>query len=82
MAVQQDVTRAIDLALAEQWDDAHTIAQANEGHPLADWLHAILHRIEGDESNARYWYRQAKRDPAAYPNASVELMAIKAACTG
>jgi len=40
------------------WDRAHTIAQDVEGADAA-WVHAYLHRREGDESNAAYWYRQA-----------------------
>jgi hypothetical protein len=31
----------------------------------AAWVHAYLHRVEGDLGNARYWYRQAGRSPAA-----------------
>jgi hypothetical protein len=30
----------------------------------AAWVHAYLHRVEGDLDNARYWYRQAERNPA------------------
>ena len=48
------------------WDAAHDCAQQDEGNQLCDWLHAYLHRKEGDASNARYWYRQAgKNMPAA-----------------
>ena len=42
-----------------QMEAAHEIAQSNEGDPLYDWLHAIVHRIEGDDRNADYWYRRA-----------------------
>ena len=40
------------------WDLAHKIAQDIPG-PEGAWVHAYLHRREGDESNAAYWYRQA-----------------------
>ena len=40
------------------WDEAHRIAQDVSGADGA-WVHAYLHRKEGDPSNARYWYRQA-----------------------
>jgi hypothetical protein len=40
------------------WDRAHKIAQDIAGAEGA-WVHAYLHRREGDESNAAYWYRQA-----------------------
>ena len=42
------------------WDRAHRIVQADPGRDAA-WVHAHLHRIEGDEWNAGYWYRQAGR---------------------
>ena len=40
------------------WDVAHTLAQ-EAASPAGDWVHAYLHRKEGDEGNARYWYRRA-----------------------
>ena len=43
----------------ETWRRAHELAQRNEGVVLYDRLHALVHRIEGDEANARYWYRRA-----------------------
>jgi hypothetical protein len=45
------------------WDEAHRIAQDVTGADGA-WVHAYLHRKEGDLSNARYWYQQAGQ-PAA-----------------
>lgn len=42
------------------WDGAHEGAQADEGGD-GDWVHAYLHRKEGDEGNAAYWYRRAGR---------------------
>ncbi len=42
------------------WDRAHSIAQDVEG-PEGAWVHAHLHRKEGDASNAGYWYRRAGR---------------------
>ena len=41
------------------WTAAHDCVQQDEGDPLCDWVHAYLHRKEGDESNAAYWYRRA-----------------------
>jgi hypothetical protein len=40
------------------WDGAHELAQADEGG-AGDWVHAYLHRKEGDAGNAAYWYRRA-----------------------
>ena len=42
------------------WDKAHELAQADEGGP-GDWVHAYLHRKEGDAFNAGYWYRRARK---------------------
>ncbi len=42
------------------WERAHEIAQSREGVPDYDHLHAYLHRKEGDQFNAGYWYRRAK----------------------
>jgi len=46
------------------WRQAHEVAGQDEG-PSAAWVHAYLHRKEGDLSNARYWYRRADKTPAA-----------------
>jgi hypothetical protein len=40
------------------WETAHKIAQ-NDGGAEGAWVHAYLHRVEGDESNAGYWYTRA-----------------------
>ena len=42
------------------WDQAHTVAQSDAG-PDGAWVHAYLHRKEGDLGNAAYWYRRAGR---------------------
>jgi hypothetical protein len=52
---------AVDLALAGDWQGAHLVAQDHEGERLADWLHAVAHRMEGDLGNARYWYGRCGR---------------------
>ena len=50
------------------WEGAHEAAQADEGG-TGDWAHAYLHRKEGDEGNAAYWYRRARKP---FPQASLE----------
>jgi hypothetical protein len=45
------------------WDEAHRIVQDEEGADAA-WVHAYLHRVEGDLGNAGYWYRQAGKPVA------------------
>jgi hypothetical protein len=46
-----------------EWGKAHEIAQDVAGADGA-WVHAYLHRKEGDVGNAGYWYRRAGRDVA------------------
>jgi hypothetical protein len=45
------------------WDQAHRIVQDDASREAA-WVHAYLHRVEGDLGNAGYWYRQAGRPVA------------------
>lgn len=56
------------------WNKAHEVAQSQDDSPSA-WVHAHLHRVEGDLSNAGYWYRRAQR-PAATEPLDVEWTAI------
>lgn len=49
---------AIDAALGGRWQQAHEIVQTLDD-PLACWIHAILHKMEGDAGNARYWYARS-----------------------
>ena len=56
------------LDAAGDWDSAHRIAQ-NEYNPDGSWVHAYLHRKEGDLGNAGYWYRNAGR---SMPDMSLE----------
>lgn len=48
------------------WARSHTIAQDERGADAA-WVHAYLHRKEGDDGNAGFWYRQAGRAPCDAP---------------
>ena len=61
----------------DQWDAAHALVQADSTADAA-WVHAHLHRIEGDLSNASYWYRRAGRPDCGDPIAK-ERAAIAAA---
>ena len=49
---------AVWHGLRGDWDKAHELAQAQDDEDGA-WVHAWLHRIEGDLGNAEYWYRRA-----------------------
>jgi len=44
----------------DDWDEAHRLTQ-KENDRSGAWVHAYLHRKEGDPSNAAYWYRRASR---------------------
>ena len=81
VANRQELTKAVDVALAGDWDGAHKIVQEDEEDANACWLHAVLHKIEGDEANSRYWYRRSGHAYEAYADAKAELAAIKAALT-
>jgi len=63
-----------------EWDRAHELAQAAGGRE-SDWVHAFLHRKEGDEMNAGYWYARAGR-PAATGGLDAEWEAIVRALLG
>ena len=76
MANPQDLKRAVDLAVAGDWDGAHAIAQVDETDPLSCWLHACLHKIEDDGGNSRYWYARAGRRFEDFPDSATELKAI------
>jgi hypothetical protein len=47
------------------WVSAHTVAQDIDT-PNGAWVHAYLHRREGDPGNARYWYNRAGKSMPAY----------------
>lgn len=73
----QDCLEAIEFALNEQWDAAHKIVQ-EISTPNAQWIHAVLHKIEGDESNSRYWYSRSSIEVyESYLDSTQELKAIK-----
>jgi len=46
------------------WDEAHRVVMSEEDADCA-WVHAYLHRVEGDLGNAGYWYRRAGKPVAA-----------------
>ena len=68
--LRDDPPSGLSLALLGLWWDAkgdwtkaHESAQQEEGI-AGSWVHAYLHRKEGDASNAGYWYRRAGKPPA------------------
>ena len=69
------LARALTLLAEGRWQPAHEIVQKDES-TLAAWLHGIVHTLEGDLDNARYWYRRAKRE---FPGAGAVKKEIAAA---
>jgi hypothetical protein len=68
---------ALWWAAKGDWETAHKIVMEEEGADAA-WVHAYLHRVEGDLPNAGYWYRTAGR-PVANGTLDAEWAAIVAA---
>ncbi len=77
-ALNDDLLRAVELALAGKWDAAHQLVQQYEDDATAAWIHAVLHKMEGDLGNARYWYRRADRMDRVADQPRAELAAIHA----
>ena len=77
-----EIVRALELIQAggfrpgTEWEEAHRICQTYEGERDFDWIHAILHRIEGDDANAGYWYSRAgkSRNPGSVEEEWREMM--------
>lgn len=70
---REEPPRQLEIAMAALWWDAkgnwkqaHEVAGQDEG-PAAAWVHAYLHRKEGDSSNASYWYTRADKVPSKAP---------------
>lgn len=69
--------KACELALAGDWDGAHNIAQ-DYSDSTANWIHAVLHKIEGDSSNSNYWYAKTKgKKYEDFSEANTELIVIQ-----
>jgi hypothetical protein len=60
---QAHLLEAVELAQVSDWDAAHKIAQ-DYSDSTANWIHAVLHKVEGDTWNSKYWY--AKTDGRKY----------------
>jgi hypothetical protein len=71
---------ALWWAAKGNWDAAHKIVQ-DESDANSAWVHAYLHRVEGDLSNAGYWYRQASQ-PIAKDSLETEWERIASALEG
>jgi hypothetical protein len=66
---------AVEAALRGDWDDAHRIVQ-DRSDPISCWIHAVLHKIEGDASNSRYWYARTQVRYEDHDDPAQELQLI------
>ena len=76
---KDELSRAVRLLRKGDWEAAHVIVQKDEDSALACWAHGIVHLMEGDTSNARYWYRGAKRDFPRSPSFPEAIESLAAA---
>ena len=65
---------ALWWAKKDDWEKAHRLVQDESGADAA-WVHAYLHRVEGDLGNAGYWYRRARK-PACGTSFDAEWAAM------
>jgi hypothetical protein len=61
-----------------EWSKAHPLVQ-DDASELGCWAHGIVHMMEGDLGNARYWYRRAHRSFPRDADPSPEITALTAA---
>lgn len=69
---------AVGKALAGDWQAAHLIVQEHDDDRDAAWIHAVVHRMEGDLANARYWYARCGRSLREAVSSEAELREIEA----
>ena len=68
---------AVQAALDGDWHQSHNIAQ-EYSDATANWIHAVLHKIEGDEWNSKYWYaRTGGKAFEDFSDVNAELKAIQ-----
>lgn len=73
---KEQLKQAVQLALDGKWDASHQIVQ-DYSDITANWIHAVLHKIEGDQWNSKYWYQRTNgREYEDYADISIELNAI------
>ena len=80
--VKTQLLGAVDRALEGDWEAAHRIVQDLDDDAVAAWIHAVVHRMEGDVPNALYWYRRCGRRLREDVSTVAELQEIKAVLLG
>lgn len=73
---KEALIQAVQAAIEGDWDKSHNIAQ-DHSDKTANWIHAVLHKIEGDVWNSKYWYaKTAGKQYADFNDAVSELKEI------
>jgi len=70
------LAKAVRHLEAGDWQAAHAIVQKDES-TTGCWAHGIVHLLEGDLDNARYWYRRAHRTLPHLDTVAAEIAALK-----
>jgi hypothetical protein len=78
LANESAVARAVRHLEAGEWEAAHLLVQ-KDASAEACWAHGIVHLIEGDLDNAKYWYRRAHRLLPHGNTVAAEIAALKSA---
>ena len=73
-----DLLRGLSLLESGDWDGAHSVAKADTS-AVGSWLHGIVHLVEPDEGNSKYWYQRAGRPFPGMSAAASEIAALRAA---
>ena len=74
---RKELSTALAFLDEGKWQAAHEIVQRDEDSPAACWAHGIVHILEGDLANARYWYQRAQRTLPEKASAAAEIAALR-----
>lgn len=78
MGNSEHLKEAVQAAMDGDWDKSHKIVQDDSSDETANWIHAVLHKIEGDEWNSKYWYKRTNgKQFEDYADPNDELLAIQ-----
>lgn len=61
LTLREALRAAVRTAQGGDWEAAHVVVQDHDDEPIANWIHAVVHRMEGDAGNAAYWFRRSGR---------------------
>lgn len=75
MTTEDPRVEAARAALLGDWDHAHGIVQ-ERSDPISRWIHAVLHKMEGDAWNSRYWYARTEVKYEDHSDPAEELRVI------